>query len=295
MKWTCELRCEVHAQFLNLEIYLACSQRTWEYSRVEKWPEIDNNANKIQRVCIWETSQLGCQVGSNFHMKSYRVYRSHLTGMDIFCRFWPTVYIIYYNIAFVNSEHWLTKSRVDITQCQHGKFLSLYFFVLYYKKNIKHFFRIDIQFWSKFNFSVCRLVAREAYHGPVHKTWCSPLALPRRQPVHNETFIDRSIIKRVQYACVSSSRVWILSRQLPSTEGEQNAVDYRGNDGNFLPYSVIFITITVVPIEAFRKMLTSSFPNFKEFLWTIPQQFDKFLKKLLTSCFWPIRLLKNKI
>jgi hypothetical protein len=26
----------------------------------------------------------------------------------------------------------LAKSRVDITQCQHGKFLSLYFFVLYY-------------------------------------------------------------------------------------------------------------------------------------------------------------------
>jgi hypothetical protein len=47
-----------------------------------------------------------------------------------------------YNIAFVNSERWLAKSRVDITQCQHGnvaKFLSLYFFVLYYKTNIKLF------------------------------------------------------------------------------------------------------------------------------------------------------------
>jgi hypothetical protein len=43
--------------------------------------------------------------------------------------------------------------------------------------------------------------------------------------------------------------------------------------------------ITVVPIEAFRKMLTSSFPNLKEHLWTIPQQSDKFLKKFLTSCF----------
>jgi hypothetical protein len=56
-----------------------------------------------------------------------------------------------YNIAFVNSERWLAKSRVDITQCQHGnvgKFLSLYFFVLYYKKNIKHFFRIDIQLYQ---------------------------------------------------------------------------------------------------------------------------------------------------
>ena len=53
----------------------------------------------------------------------------------------------YINIAFVNSERWLAKSRVDITQCQHGnvgKFLSLYFFVLYYNTNIKHFFHIDI-------------------------------------------------------------------------------------------------------------------------------------------------------
>jgi hypothetical protein len=48
-----------------------------------------------------------------------------------------------YNIAFANSERWLAKSRVDITQCQHGKFLSLYLFVLYIIKNIKHFFRID--------------------------------------------------------------------------------------------------------------------------------------------------------
>ena len=40
------------------------------------------------------------------------------------------------NIAFVNSERWLAKRRVDVTQCQHGKFLSLtlYFFVRYYKK-----------------------------------------------------------------------------------------------------------------------------------------------------------------
>ena len=45
------------------------------------------------------------------------------------------------------------------------------------------------------------------------------------------------------------------------------------------------IIVTVVPIEAFRKMLTNSFPNLKEHLWTIPQQFDKFLKKFLTSCF----------
>ena len=60
-------------------------------------------------------------------------------------------YTEYYNIAFVNSERWLAKSRVDITLCQHGKFpatLLLKFFVLYYKRNIKHFFRIDIQLYQ---------------------------------------------------------------------------------------------------------------------------------------------------
>ena len=61
------------------------------------------------------------------------------------------VYIKHYNIAFVNPERWLAKSRVDITLCQHGKFpatLLLKFFVLYYKRNIKHFFRIDIQLYQ---------------------------------------------------------------------------------------------------------------------------------------------------
>ena len=32
------------------------------------------------------------------------------------------IYIYIYNIAFVNSERLLAKSRVDITQYQHGKF-----------------------------------------------------------------------------------------------------------------------------------------------------------------------------
>ena len=31
----------------------------------------------------------------------------------------------YYNIAFVNPERWLVKSRVSITQCKHGKFPAL--------------------------------------------------------------------------------------------------------------------------------------------------------------------------
>jgi hypothetical protein len=53
---------------------------------------------------------------------------------------------------------------------------------------------------SKLNFSVCWLV--KTVHAPVHKRSCSLHALPRRQSVHIETFIDRSIIKWVQYACV---------------------------------------------------------------------------------------------
>jgi hypothetical protein len=52
-----------------------------------------------------------------------------------------------YNVAFVNSERWLAKSHIDITQSQHGKFIFLYFFVLYYKKN-KTFFRIDIYLYQ---------------------------------------------------------------------------------------------------------------------------------------------------
>ena len=54
-------------------------------------------------------------------------------------------------MAFVNSERWLAKSRVDITLRQHGKFPATFllkFFVLYYKRNIKHFCRIDIQLYQ---------------------------------------------------------------------------------------------------------------------------------------------------
>jgi hypothetical protein len=58
------------------------------------------------------------------------------------------LYISIYNIAFVNSERLLAKSRVDISHGNVGKFLSLCFFVLYYKTNIKHFFRIDIQLYQ---------------------------------------------------------------------------------------------------------------------------------------------------
>ena len=54
----------------------------------------------------------------------------------------------------------MAKSRVDITLCQHGKFpatLLLKFFVLYYKRNIKHFFRIDIQLYQRENWKNSKL------------------------------------------------------------------------------------------------------------------------------------------
>ena len=35
--------------------------------------------------------------------------------------------ISFYNIAFVNSERWLAKGRVDITLCQHGNFPAALF------------------------------------------------------------------------------------------------------------------------------------------------------------------------
>ena len=57
---------------------------------------------------------------------------------------------------------------------------------------------------SKFNFSVCRLVKIVSRAGPQNVMFTR--ALPRRQPVHNETIIDGSIIKWVQYACVSTMK-----------------------------------------------------------------------------------------
>ena len=85
----------------------------------------------VTSVCVWTLSYIIAAITSNFMQ--------------------TTVENIHYNIAFVNSERWLAKSRVDITLCQHGKFpatLLLKFFVLYYKRNIKHFFCIDIQLYQ---------------------------------------------------------------------------------------------------------------------------------------------------
>ena len=76
---------------------------------------------------------------------------SFIACVNQFLMLFDNFQISIYDIAFVNSERWLAKSRVGITLCQHGKFpatLLLKFFVLYYKRNIKHFFRIDIQLYQ---------------------------------------------------------------------------------------------------------------------------------------------------
>jgi hypothetical protein len=52
---------------------------------------------------------------------------------------------------------------------------------------------------------------------------------------------------------------------------------------------VMITVITVVPIEAFRKMLTNSFPNLKEHLWTIPQQFDQILYFIFEQSDWSMK------
>jgi hypothetical protein len=48
-----------------------------------------------------------------------------------------------------------------------------------------------------------------------------------------------------------------------AVEGEQNAVDYCGNDGNFLPYIVIFILFTVhYYFDTWIQMLIKSCVNY---------------------------------
>jgi uncharacterized protein YifN (PemK superfamily) len=81
---------------------------------------------------------------------------------------------------------------VVLTYCEHSTG----------KLSLALLHHIVIQLVSKFNFFVCRLV--KTVSRAVHKTSCSLHALARRQPVHNETFIDRSIIKWVQCAWVST-------------------------------------------------------------------------------------------
>jgi hypothetical protein len=49
-----------------------------------------------------------------------RILRSHKMSNESFTN------NIIYNIAFVNSERWLAMSRDHITQCGHGKIISLY-------------------------------------------------------------------------------------------------------------------------------------------------------------------------
>ena len=69
----------------------------------------------------------------NTHIWKYDAISTPFRRRVVFSK---SIYNMNYNIAFVNSERWLAKSRVDITLCQHGKFPA----TLLLKKKYKTFF-----------------------------------------------------------------------------------------------------------------------------------------------------------
>jgi hypothetical protein len=115
----------------------------------------------------------------------------------------------------------------------------------------------------------------------------------RSSKVHNE--IHKAVCKlRIWLASLLQRPIWDFVYKLAcefqyERPNFQRTCELCNEVRNICGQSFVKSTInnnpTVVPIEAFRKMLTNSFPNLKEHLWTIPQKFDKFLKKFLTSCF----------
>jgi hypothetical protein len=73
------------------------------------------------------------------------------------------------------------------------------------------------------------------------------LALVRYDMVcHGMTWYDVAMVwhSLVWYGMVQGSN-FIAAIAAIAVEGEQNAVDHCGNDGNLLPYSAIFILFTV--------------------------------------------------
>ena len=103
-------------------------------------PHIHIRGSRIDKVET--TKSLGLMIDETliWNAQVDKITKKVNSGLSILRRLRD---IVDNNIAFVNSERRLAKSRVDITQCQHGnvgKFLSLYFFLQYYKTNIKHFF-----------------------------------------------------------------------------------------------------------------------------------------------------------
>jgi hypothetical protein len=107
----------------------------YEGEKVRTWVCMKCKFGAKEKACMVRPTLFLCWINClEYILYDYLFTATYMSG----------VYIanIYYNIAFVNSERWLAKSRVDITQCQHrnvGKCLSLCFFALYYKTNIKLF------------------------------------------------------------------------------------------------------------------------------------------------------------
>jgi hypothetical protein len=68
-------------------------------------------------------------------------------------------------------------------------------------------------------------------------------------PTRYNNFLNDNSLLHVEISCRISSRACrnqgLNFIAAIAVEGEQNAVDHCGNDGNFLPYSIIFILFTV--------------------------------------------------
>ena len=131
---------------------LECTQSPFTailiYSFANKWKRCALtqpwNLAELEQVLVKNRLVVGpLKVYANLFAKSFlSPFHMQLCDFSEYTYLSRKVVKTIYNIAFVNSERWLAKSRVDITLCQHGKFpatLLLKFFVLYYKRNIKHF------------------------------------------------------------------------------------------------------------------------------------------------------------
>ena len=106
-------------------------------------------ADDNKRIIIPDDPEHRTLAIGHWQTKHPVLYKVEINANELFKK--GTLMNLFYNIAFVNSQRLLAKSRVDITLRQHGKFpptLLLKFFVLYYKRNIKHFFCIDIQLYQ---------------------------------------------------------------------------------------------------------------------------------------------------
>jgi hypothetical protein len=63
--------------------------------------------------------------------------------------------------------------------------------------------------------------------------------------IPHQTFCQQQPFVHLSTLSIEQGSNFIAAIAAIAVEGEQNAVDHCGNDGNFLPYSAIFILFTV--------------------------------------------------